>query len=97
MKHHDGHEMRGAGAMDHDMPCAGGMPDCSVADELNYDGRTAKLKVKNSPDNSPSAMLPVASLSVSIRAVRHTYQRPKERHPPGPSRALNKLYCVYLK
>ena len=94
---HDGHEMASMDIADLGMPCAGISADCGVLDDLNYDGRNAQLKVKDAPDDSPVVVLPFANLATDIKPARRAYLRPIQRHPPGPSPALNKLYCVYLK
>lgn len=94
---HDGHNLAPSDMADHEMPCASGVADCSILDELNYDGRNAQLKVKDAPEDLPVAILPVAQVALDIKPTRRIYLRPIQSHPPGPPQALNKLYCVYLK
>lgn len=94
---HNGHEMASMGMAEHDMPCAGSSADCGILDYLNHDGRIAQLKVKDASDDSPPAVHSFAELAVDVKPSRRTYHRPIQTHPPGPPKALNKLYCVYLK
>ncbi len=82
---------------DHEMPCASGIDDCSILDDFNYDGRNAQLKVKDAPEDLPVAILSITELAFDIKPTRPNYLVPIQSHPPGPPRALNKLYCVYLK
>jgi hypothetical protein len=97
LQHLDGHEMASQDMADHGMPCAGSSADCGVLDDLNYDGRNAQLKVKDAAEDSPVAILPFANLAEDIKPARRAYLLPIQRHLPGPPKALNKLYCVYLK
>ena len=94
---HDGHEMASMKMADHGVPCAGSIADCGGLEDLNFDGRNAQLKVKDAPHDSPVAVSPFADITTDIKPARHAYLRPIQRHPPGPPKTLNKLYCVYLK
>jgi hypothetical protein len=94
---HGGHNLAPPDMADHEMPCASAIADCSILDELNYDGRNVQLKVKDAPEDLPVAILTVAKLAFDIRPRRRSFLRPIQSHLPGPPQALNKLYCVYLK
>jgi hypothetical protein len=77
-------------------PCATGMSQCVVGDEINIDSRTSTVKVKDVPSDTLLAIAPAnavltraeysASLPVSL-------VRP---YLPGDPPPLNVLYCVYL-
>jgi hypothetical protein len=86
-----GHEMSS-----NNMPCDIEASDCSLADELNYDGRAAKLELKHSPGDSPLAILPIVSTDAVPRhesiAGWHSTRSP----PPAPTVPLNIFYCIYL-
>ena len=99
---HMGHEMRGHDMASHDKaqatkPCATDATNCSLAEELNYDGRTVKLELKDSPSDSPIAMYPAVANVLAQRPVATTGWHSSRSPPPTPSIPLNVLNCVYLK
>lgn len=88
--------MAATGIAGDDMSCASNGGDCGILDELNYDGRSVQLKLKDAPDDGPVAIIsledwsPLAP-SASLPGIGHT-----RSPPPGDSPPLNVLYCVYL-
>ena len=89
--HHDMH-----GAMGDDMPCAEDLSACSIVDELNNDGRSGKLKLKDAPSDVPAII-------IAPELVTHFRQPADTRLPPryasvhsGAPPPLHILYCVYL-
>ncbi len=79
---------------DRGMPCVDGSSDCSILDDFNYDGRNGQAK--DSADDLPIDVLPVAELAFAAKPTRCSYVRSFQTYPPGPPQALNKLFCVYL-
>lgn len=80
-----------------EMPCSTGAADCSLADQLNYDGRSFKLEVKNAPNDLPLAVLPAVVFNPATRPAEYVDWHRTRSPPPGPSVPLNVFYCVYLK
>ena len=77
-----------------EMPCATST-DCSVADELNYDGRTPQAKVKDLQVESFAIIPwildePGPEFSGSLRSS------PSSIHHSGAPPPLHILYCTYL-
>ena len=82
-------------AMD-EMPCATSSDDCSLIDDLKYDGRNAELKLKDAPSDVPLAIHPeITQVSRTQSAVEIGWH-PTRSPPPGKKTPLNVLYCVYL-
>ena len=79
-----------------EMPCAAGT-DCSIVDNINFDGRNTRLEPKDLPNELPLAVSPaqlkVPVFQTSVCPDWHRLRSP----PPGNSVALNILHCVYLK
>ena len=77
-------------------PCATGMSQCVVGDEINIDSRTPTVKVKDVPSDTLLAIAPAnavltpAEYSASLPV---SFVRP---YLPGDPPPLNVLYCVYL-
>lgn len=99
---HANHAMRGHDMAGHDMassqmPCATDATNCSLAEELNYDGRVVKLELKDSPNDAPIAIHPAISNAIVQRPARTNGWHSTRSPPPTPSVPLNVSYCVYLK
>jgi hypothetical protein len=96
--HHDmaGHDMAGHEMASGDMPCLTVAADCSLDDELNYDGRAVKLELKDLPNDLPIAIHPAIALAPSMRAAEYVGRHRTRSPPRGSSTPLNVLYCVYL-
>ncbi len=92
-----GHDMSGHGMASKQMPCATDATNCSLAEELNYDGRVVKLEPKDSPNDAPIAVHPAISDAPAHRPARTTGWHNTRSPPPTPSVPLNVSYCVYLK
>ena len=79
-----------------EMSCASDT-DCGFTDDVNYDGRNFKLKLKDLPSDLPLAISPVflqvPALQTTVSPDWHRLRSP----PPGNSTPLNILHCVYLK
>ncbi|MDH3266708.1 MAG: hypothetical protein OEM25_07065, partial [Gammaproteobacteria bacterium] len=85
------------GDMDEQMPCADGLADCSIVDDVNHDGRGGALKLKDAPGDTPVAVAP-AEIALAFPPAAKALLRP--RLAPlqmGAPRPLHVLYCVYLK
>lgn len=78
-----------------DMPCATKASDCSLVDEINFDGRSVKLEPKDTPTDSPIAIQSASVFEPTLRPAQRTCHG--SRSPPPPSVPLNVYYCVYLK
>lgn len=89
---HDGHD-----TASNDMQCATDAAAYSVLDEFNYDGRLATLKLKDTSNDLPVAIVSVAELVPNVQPTRVAIPCPTRRPPPGSRTPLNVLYCVYLK
>ena len=77
-------------------PCASASDDCGLGDDLNYDGRSTQLKLKDLPVDAPVAIshpIDIAAVArfVDLRGVFPTRSPPPNSFPP-----LYVLYCVYL-
>ena len=85
------------GNMDQKMPCADGLSDCAVDDDLNVDARGGQLKVKDAPVDAAIAIVP-RELEVQFPPPADTATLPRYAsvHPGAPP-PLHVLYCVYLK
>ena len=84
-------------SMGHDMPCADVATDCSFSEDLNHDGRSGQLKLKDAQVDAPAAIAPREFASFTGRPVSI---RPRPRYASVHAAApppLNVLYCVYLK
>jgi len=85
------------GNMDDKMPCADGMADCMVVDDLTVDARGDQLKLKDAPADTP--------LAIALHELTLPFQRPFDAtiHPryatvhAGAPPPLHVLHCVYLK
>ncbi|MDH3612433.1 MAG: hypothetical protein OEU90_01855 [Gammaproteobacteria bacterium] len=84
------------GNMDHKVPCADGLSDCAVAEDVNHDGRNGQSKLKDAPTDTTFAIAsdelaapyhhPVDATSLPRYASVHA-------GAPPPLHVLN---CVYL-
>ncbi|MBT8092494.1 MAG: hypothetical protein KJN77_05600 [Gammaproteobacteria bacterium] len=92
-----GHDMAGHDGTSGEMPCATDATNCSLAEELNYDGRAVKLEVEDSPNDLPIAIHPSISNAAVRRPARNTGRHSTRSPPHIPSVPLNVYYCVYLK
>ena len=85
------------GGMDHELPCADGLSDCAVADDLNLDGRSGPSKLKDAPSDAAVAIAP-HELELLFRqpagATRRSCHASMHAGAPPP---LYILHCVYLK
>lgn len=84
-------------SMGHEMPCADATTDCSFSEDLNHDGRSGQLKLKDAQVDAPVAIAPKEFTSFNGRPANF---RPRPRHTSvraAASPPLNVLYCVYLK
>jgi len=84
-------------SMGDEMPCADAATDCSFSEDLNHDGRSGELKLKDAQFDAPVAIAPREFTSFNRSPVNF---RPRPRYASVHSAApppLNVLYCVYLK
>ncbi len=92
------HEHGGTHAgMGHDMPCASAAADCSFSEDLNHDGRSGQLKLKDAQFDSPIA---ISSGALALPYGNPVDFRPRPRYASvhaGAPPPLNVLHCVYLK
>lgn len=80
-----------------DMPCSPDAAQCAAIDDYNYDGRSADIRIKDLPGDSPIAVLPVVMDSAWPTFGESAPSRSDVRTCPCPAASLNVLYCVYLK
>lgn len=85
------------GDMDHKMPCADGTADCAVLEDLNHDGRSGQVKLKDAPADMPVAIAP-HDLTLPFQRPVDATTRPRymSMHAGAPP-PLYVLHCVYLK
>ena len=84
------------GNMDNKMPCADGLSDCAIVEDLNHDGRSGQFQLKDAPVDIPVAIAP-HELAEPFRQV--ATERPPPRYASvhaGAPPPLHVLYCVYL-
>ena len=79
------------------MPCSDAATDCTLLDELNYDGRLVKLELNDAPNDSPIAIAPPFVCEPNLRPAAYHGWHPSRSPPPPSSVPLNVYYCVYLK
>ena len=79
------------------MPCSNAATDCSLLDELNYDGRTVKLELNDPHSDSPIAIGPPLAFESNLKPVEYIGWHSTRSPPPPASVRLNVYYCVYLK
>jgi len=85
------------GDMVEPMPCADGLTDCSIVDDVNHDARDGQLKLKDTAGDMPAAIA-LQEISLPFRAPTDTLLRPRYTSGhAGASPPLHVLYCVYLK
>ena len=94
-------QMQGHGGMHHDMdeqvPCADSLSDCSIVDDLNYDGRNGQLKLKDLSNDLPLA---IADCDSALRLKRPVDAPLPARYGllhSGAPPPLYILHCAYLK
>jgi len=83
--------------MGDDMPCADAATDCSFSEDLNHDGRSGQLKLKDAQFDAPVAI--THREFDSFNGSPANFQpRPRYAivHAAAPP-PLNVLHCVYLK
>ncbi len=98
-QHHGNHNQRGhhASHTESDQkPCMTASDDCSLADELQTDGRFAKLELKDAPDDTPQVSVVDFTSSVCERPLKRLGWDPSRSPPPDDGPSLNILYCVFL-
>ena len=81
--------------MDEQMPCADGLDDCFIDDDLNHDGRSGESKAKDAPNTSAA----IFSQEMSLNWHRSADVTPRPRYASmhaGAPPSLHVLYCVYL-
>lgn len=85
------------GSIDHEMPCADGMADCAIVEDLNVDARGDQLKLKDAPADTPLAIAP-HELALPFQQPVDATLRPRYAsvHAGAPP-PLHVLHCVYLK
>jgi hypothetical protein len=85
------------GNMDHEMPCADGVDDCSIVDDLNHDGRGGEIKLKDLSTDTPLAIADYGSL-IRFQYPSNATSQPRYAllHPGSPP-PLYVLHCIYLK
>lgn len=92
------HEHGGAhGNMDMQMPCADGVADCSIDDDLNHDGRSGQIKLKDLSHDIP---LVIADFESPLRFQHPSDATTQPRYASVHSGApppLYVLHCIYLK
>ena len=84
-------------SMGDEMPCAGAAADCSFSEDLNHDGRSDQLKLKDAHIDSPIA---ISSTELALPYANPVDFRPRPRYASvhtGAPPPLNVLHCVYLK
>lgn len=87
--HHDMHD-GGAGTM----PCADGLADCLLEDDVNHDGRGAQPKV----DDAPAVLVFVPGEEQQHRVAARAANAPPRYasiHPGAPP-PVHLLNCVFL-
>ncbi len=77
-------------------PCVTSADDCNPLNDLNYDGRTFKLAVKDLPGELPTVIFPAQFKIPALPPSRCTGWPRTRSPPPGEPTPLNILYCVYL-
>jgi hypothetical protein len=94
-------QMQGHAGMHHDMdeqaPCADGLSDCSVDDDLNHDGRGGQIKLKDLSNDLPLALVDCDSQLHLERAVDAPSPARYGLLHSGAPPPLYVLHCVYLK
>ena len=93
---HDHHALPAHSSAVHEVPCATSAEDCSLSDELNYDGRNVQLKLKDLPGDIPLITPPLLESNPSTRPAACVGWYPTRSPPPGSQPPLNVLHCVYL-
>lgn len=93
---HAGHDMDTHDRASGDGPCTTGVTNCGVLDDFTCDGRVARLRLKDAPDDTPLATNAFDSLLPATRSVGLVVLPPTRSYLPGNSLPLNVLYCVYL-
>ena len=84
-------------SMGQEMPCADAAADCSFSEDLNYDGRSGQLKLKDAQFDAPVAIAAREfALSYGISVDFQSRPRYSTVHAGAPP-PLNVLHCVYLK
>lgn len=80
-----------------EMHCALAATDCSLVDELNYDGRIVKLELNDAPNDAPIAIGPPTVFDRGLRPADYSSWHRTRSPPPLAGVPLNVYYCVYLK
>lgn len=93
---HGGH-MAAEESASGEMPCSNAATDCTLLDELNYDGRTVKLELNDAPNDAPIAIGPPIAFESHLEPVESLGWHSTRSPPPPASVPLNVYYCVYLK
>lgn len=93
---HSGH-MAGADTAAAEMPCATVATDCGEPDQLNFDGRSAKLQLNDPPNDTAVAVAPTTLPDAKLRPAAYPGWHGTRSPPPIESVPLNVIYCVYLK
>jgi len=85
------------GNMDQPTPCADAVSDCAIVEDLNYDGRSGQIKLKDTPADIPVAIAPYEfGLQYQNRADTTLQPLYASVHAGAPP-PLHVLHCVYLK
>lgn len=89
---HSAHDMDHA-AQD-TVSCETSASQCTIVDDFNYDGRSAK--VKDAPSDVPVGItMSNAGVLSASRSYVHSAMGDRS-HPPSGFPPLNILYCIYL-
>lgn len=84
------------GEASHDMPCAAGVADCGTVDALSHDSRGTLLKLKDTSNDAPVAIIAAGESKSARHFVDPIGALPAQSTLPGAPTPLNVLFCVYL-
>jgi len=85
------------GNMDNKMPCADGLSDCAIVEDLNVDGRGGQFKLKDAPVDTFLAIAPQELAQPFHQLTSATLHRRHTSVHAGASPPFYVLNCVYLK
>jgi len=85
------------GSMDHDVPCADGLSDCAIVEDLNHDGRGGQFKLKDAPTDLVIAIAPNEFTAPYHHPADATLHLRYALAIAGTTPPLHVLNCVYLK
>lgn len=85
------------GNMDHEMPCADGVADCAIVDDLNHDSRSGKIKLNDAPTDLVIAIAPNDFTGPYCHPADVTLRPGYALALASTTPPLHVLNCVYLK